>query len=245
MATWNKHVAIGKPVGVGKGIGNGMKAAFLAEPAGAGHSRGHAVPRDRVVRRQHVRPHDRVRHRGAERRGRCRGLGGRGLRPGDQQLPLREHGPRLQPDPPEHPGRPLQREVHRPRGRVGRGRGVARDGGGLGEPEGPAQPGDDQPGGLRGGREGFPGHDAVHRAGSHQAGDEPRPVQHLHRRLPVRHRQGLLAARRQGCHHRGHGLHGDRGHQGGRPAREGGPRRGRAQREHPQAAGRGSDHRRG
>ncbi len=32
MATWNKHVAIGKPVGVGKGIGKGMKTAFLDNP---------------------------------------------------------------------------------------------------------------------------------------------------------------------------------------------------------------------
>lgn len=32
MATWNKHVAIGPPVGVGKGIGKAMKAAFQKDP---------------------------------------------------------------------------------------------------------------------------------------------------------------------------------------------------------------------
>ncbi|NLO28607.1 MAG: transketolase family protein [Actinobacteria bacterium] len=32
MATWNKHVAIGPPAGVGKGIGKAMKAAFQKDP---------------------------------------------------------------------------------------------------------------------------------------------------------------------------------------------------------------------
>ena len=32
MATWNKHVAIGAPAGVGKGIGKAIKAAFIKDP---------------------------------------------------------------------------------------------------------------------------------------------------------------------------------------------------------------------
>ena len=103
----------------------------------------------------------------------------------------------------------------------------------------------DQPGRHRRGREGHRGHDAVHRPVRRQDGDEPEPVHHLHRRLPVRHRQGLLAARRQGRHHHRHRLHGHRGHQGRRPAREGRARRGRAQHVHPQAPRRGSHHRGG
>ena len=74
-------------------------------------SRRPSVSRHRMVDRQHVGSHRRVWHRGAEP-GVCR----RGVRLGRihdcrLQLPVRVRGPGLQPDPPEHLGRPLQCEV--------------------------------------------------------------------------------------------------------------------------------------